>query len=291
MFVRSPLCTLDQQSRALLSLGHRARHGDGLRDADAGGDGLRLRDHRARAEAAADRPALGVGRLLARASPAPRWPRPRSRSGKASVLYTFYPPMIAQPVLLPRRRAGGGRLVDLGGADGASTCMPGSATTRARRCRSRCTATWRAPTSGPGRRSAPRSRSCCRSCRPRSGFTDTIDAGLARVFFSWTLHAIVYFWLMPAYIAFYTIVPRAIGVAPVQRHDGPRRVRAVPRVLDADRHPPPVRRSAGRRRLQVRARGDDGDGVGADLADRVHDRRLGGDRRRACAAARARSAG
>ncbi|WP_213955475.1 MULTISPECIES: cbb3-type cytochrome c oxidase subunit I [unclassified Variovorax] len=43
------------------------------------------------------------------------------------------------------------------------------------------------------------------------GLKDTIDAGLARVFFSWTLHAIVYFWLMPAYIAFYTIVPRAIG--------------------------------------------------------------------------------
>lgn len=43
------------------------------------------------------------------------------------------------------------------------------------------------------------------------GFTDTINAGLARVFFSWTLHAIVYFWLMPAYIAFYTIIPRAIG--------------------------------------------------------------------------------
>src|SRR4029079_5299909 len=43
------------------------------------------------------------------------------------------------------------------------------------------------------------------------GFKDTIDAGLARVFFSWTLHAIVYFWLMPAYIAFYTIVLRAIG--------------------------------------------------------------------------------
>src|SRR3569833_902214 len=43
------------------------------------------------------------------------------------------------------------------------------------------------------------------------GWRDTIDAGLARVLFSWTLHAIVYFWLMPAYIAFYTIVPRAIG--------------------------------------------------------------------------------
>jgi cytochrome c oxidase subunit I len=43
------------------------------------------------------------------------------------------------------------------------------------------------------------------------GFTDVINAGLARVFFSWTLHAIVYFWLMPSYIVFYTLVPRAIG--------------------------------------------------------------------------------
>jgi cytochrome c oxidase subunit 1 len=43
------------------------------------------------------------------------------------------------------------------------------------------------------------------------GLTDSINAGLARVLFSWTLHAIVYFWLMPAYIAFYTLVPRAIG--------------------------------------------------------------------------------
>lgn len=43
------------------------------------------------------------------------------------------------------------------------------------------------------------------------GWRDTIDAGLARVLFSWTLHAIVYFWLIPAYLAFYTIVPRAIG--------------------------------------------------------------------------------
>jgi cytochrome c oxidase subunit 1 len=43
------------------------------------------------------------------------------------------------------------------------------------------------------------------------GLRSTIDAGLARVFFSWTLHAIVYFWLIPSYIAYYTIVPRAIG--------------------------------------------------------------------------------
>lgn len=43
------------------------------------------------------------------------------------------------------------------------------------------------------------------------GLTSTINVGLARVLFSWTLHAIVYFWLFPAYIAYYTIVPRAIG--------------------------------------------------------------------------------
>src|SRR3981189_2170464 len=43
------------------------------------------------------------------------------------------------------------------------------------------------------------------------GLVQTIDAGLSRTLFSWTLHAIVYFWLIPAYIAFYTIVPRAAG--------------------------------------------------------------------------------
>jgi cytochrome c oxidase subunit I len=43
------------------------------------------------------------------------------------------------------------------------------------------------------------------------GWASTIDAGLARVLFSWTLHAIVYFWLIPTYIAFYVLVPQAAG--------------------------------------------------------------------------------
>ena len=47
---------------------------------------------------------------------------------------------------------------------------------------------------------------------PRAfGWTDLIDASLGRTLFSVTLHAIVYFWLMPAYIAFYTLVPQAAG--------------------------------------------------------------------------------
>lgn len=43
------------------------------------------------------------------------------------------------------------------------------------------------------------------------GIIDTIDPGLARTLFSWTLHPIVYFWLIPAYIALYTFVPQAAG--------------------------------------------------------------------------------
>ena len=43
------------------------------------------------------------------------------------------------------------------------------------------------------------------------GWVQTIDVGLSRTLFSWTLHAIVYFWLIPAYIAFYTMAPRAAG--------------------------------------------------------------------------------
>jgi len=43
------------------------------------------------------------------------------------------------------------------------------------------------------------------------GLTTQIDVGLGRTLFTVTLHAIVYFWLMPAYIAFYTLVPQAAG--------------------------------------------------------------------------------
>ena len=152
-----------------------------------------------------------------------------------------------QPVLLHRRRPGGRRLLDLGRADVDQPRASGSGTIPASPCRWRCSPTSPAPTCGPGRRSAPRSSSCCRSCRSRSAFKSTIDAGLARVFFSWTLHAIVYFWLMPTYIAYYTIVPRAIGGTALQRHDGQDRLHPVPGRGDADRRcttSSPTRRSA-----------------------------------------------
>ncbi|WP_046868641.1 cbb3-type cytochrome c oxidase subunit I [Microvirga massiliensis] len=43
------------------------------------------------------------------------------------------------------------------------------------------------------------------------GWNEAIDVGLSRTLFSWTLHAIVYFWLIPSYIAFYTMAPQAAG--------------------------------------------------------------------------------
>ena len=47
---------------------------------------------------------------------------------------------------------------------------------------------------------------------PRAfGWSTLIDAALGRTLFSITLHAVVYFWLMPAYIAFYTLLPQAAG--------------------------------------------------------------------------------
>ena len=43
------------------------------------------------------------------------------------------------------------------------------------------------------------------------GWIDTVDPGLARTLFAWTLHPIVYFWLIPAYTAFYVFVPKQAG--------------------------------------------------------------------------------
>jgi cytochrome c oxidase subunit I len=43
------------------------------------------------------------------------------------------------------------------------------------------------------------------------GWVNTVDVGLTRTLFAWTLHPIVYFWLFPAYIAFYTMAPQAAG--------------------------------------------------------------------------------
>ena len=130
--------------------------------------------------------------------------------GQASVLYTFYPPMIASPFYYL-----GVVLVVVGSwvwvaLMAINLCAwkranPGAAVPLAMygNCAGAFLWAWT---------SVGAAVEILVLILPASlGWTDTINAGLARVLFSWTLHAIVYFWLMPCYIAFYAIVPRAIG--------------------------------------------------------------------------------
>jgi cytochrome c oxidase subunit 1 len=45
------------------------------------------------------------------------------------------------------------------------------------------------------------------------GWTATVDPVLARILFWWFGHPLVYFWLLPAYVIWYTVLPRAAGGA------------------------------------------------------------------------------
>jgi cytochrome c oxidase subunit 1 len=44
------------------------------------------------------------------------------------------------------------------------------------------------------------------------GWVDTTDPQIARIFFWFFGHPLVYFWLIPAYISWYTMLPRQLGV-------------------------------------------------------------------------------
>ncbi len=43
------------------------------------------------------------------------------------------------------------------------------------------------------------------------GWVDTIDPVLARTYTWWFGHPLTYFWLLPAYVIWYTVLPRAVG--------------------------------------------------------------------------------
>lgn len=131
-------------------------------------------------------------------------------SGASTVLYTFYPPMIAHWTFYA-----GAALLLVGS-------LPWTATTIA------MTAGWKRENPN---QPVPLAQFGMASCAilwawtlvgvvvevvfqllPVSlGLAGTIDVGLARTLFAWTLHPIVYFWLIPAYVALYTIVPKAAG--------------------------------------------------------------------------------
>jgi cytochrome c oxidase subunit 1 len=131
-------------------------------------------------------------------------------SGRASVLYTFYPPLTASPIYYV-----GLVLVVVGSwiwcvlmivaMAGWKSANPGHAVPLAHFATVANAIMWLWTTVGVA------AELLFLVIPAALGWTDTIDAGLSRTLYSWTLHAIVYFWLFPAYIAFYTMAPQAAG--------------------------------------------------------------------------------
>src|SRR6202011_1570801 len=125
-------------------------------------------------------------------------------SGQASVLYTFYPPLLASAWYY------GGAFLLIAGSmiwvvlmvlnmAGWKRDNPGRPVPLAMFAITATALLWAWAASGVLIELAG-------ILLPRAfGWGDLIDAALGRTLFSVTLHSIVYFWLMPAYIAFYTL--------------------------------------------------------------------------------------
>lgn len=130
--------------------------------------------------------------------------------GKASVLYTFYPPLKAHPMFYI-----GATLLVVGSWGWCLEMImsvvtwkrdnPGKVVPLAMYGTTANAIMWLWTSAGVA------SEMLFQLIPWSLGLIDTIDPGLSRTLFSWTLHAIVYFWLFPAYIAMYTILPKAAG--------------------------------------------------------------------------------
>ncbi|GIW12187.1 MAG: hypothetical protein KatS3mg061_3244 [Dehalococcoidia bacterium] len=74
------------------------------------------------------------------------------------------------------------------------------------------------------------------------GLFGGVDPLLARTLFWFTGHPIVYFWLLPAYLSWYTMVPQQAGGRLFSDPMARRLLSALSAALDPGRDPPPVRR-------------------------------------------------
>ncbi|MFZ2451236.1 MAG: b(o/a)3-type cytochrome-c oxidase subunit 1 [Methylovulum miyakonense] len=131
-------------------------------------------------------------------------------TGKASVLYTFYPPIVAHAAFYI-----GATLLVVGSwvwcvimlvmFSQWKTANPGQTVPLAMFATAANAMLWLWTSAGVA-------LEVLFQLIPLSlGWIDTVDPGLARTLFAWTLHPIVYFWLIPAYIAFYVFVPKQAG--------------------------------------------------------------------------------
>jgi cytochrome c oxidase subunit 1 len=131
-------------------------------------------------------------------------------SGQASVLYTFYPPMTATPwfyigLVLVVVGSWVWCVLMLLAMAAWKSANPGQPVPLAMYATTANAVMWLWTTAGVA------VELLFQVIPAAFHWTHTIDVGLARTLFSWTLHPIVYFWLFPAYIAFYTLAPRAAG--------------------------------------------------------------------------------
>jgi len=129
---------------------------------------------------------------------------------KATVLYTFYPPLKAHPAFYV------GLTLVVVGSWGWSAVMlialgqwrkqnPGRAIPLAMHGFAATIIVWLLATVGVA-------AEMLLQLIPWSlGLTDTVDPVLARMLFWWFGHPLVYFWLLPAYVVWYTLLPRAAG--------------------------------------------------------------------------------
>jgi cytochrome c oxidase subunit 1 len=130
--------------------------------------------------------------------------------GKATVLYTFYPPLKAHPAFYI-----GLTLLVIGSWGWALVMLRALRSWRRVNPRLRIplaiygyTATiivWLLATAGVA-------AEMLLQLIPWSlGWSPTVDPVLARMLFWWFGHPLVYFWLLPAYVAWYTLLPAAAG--------------------------------------------------------------------------------
>src|SRR3569832_406595 len=204
-----PAACMDRQSGVVLPIGHGAWLGHGLRISHAGGVGFWFCVYRTVAKAEFDRPALGRGWL------GPGGGRDDYRDepgfiGQGIGVVHVLSAHDRQSVFLYRHCAGGSRVMIWVALMSINLrawkkAHPGEPIPLAMFANVTTAYLWAWTSLGAA------IEILFLILPVAVGLKSSVDAGLARVFFSWTLHAIVYFWLMPAYIAFYTLVPRAIG--------------------------------------------------------------------------------
>ena len=108
------------------------------------------------------------------------------------------------------------------------------------------------------------------------GWIPTVNVPLARMLFWFFGHPLVYFWLLPTYVMYYTMLPKLAGGKLVLRFRGPPHLSVARALLRAGRDSSPIHRAGNQQHLEVRSRVLDDAGGGAKPRDRVHSCRLDG---------------